>query len=133
MLSIRNSADLARAFTGMMDPVLRSLLTTRRDQWLDGADIDLSELVHVIIVQHGDTLAAVEAEAGVPIATNLVDGSRLGDPAFVTSFEWVQRHPGWLEAVMILSDDGFGIALFVPDLIEIDPAITLLLRRCSAA
>jgi hypothetical protein len=133
MISIRSSADLARVFTGMLDPLLRSLLTARRDQWLDGADFDLGELVHVIIVQHGDTLAAVEAEAGVPIATNLVDGSRLGDPDFVTSFEWVERHAGWLEAVMILSDDGFGLALFVPDLIEIDPEITLLLRRCSAA
>ncbi len=89
--------------------------------------------MHAIIVQRGDTLATVEAEAGVPFATNLVDGSHMGEAEFVDSFEFVERHGHWLEAVMILSDDGFGIALFVPDIIEIDPAITVLLRRCAAA
>jgi hypothetical protein len=132
MISIRNTADLARMFDGPMDPQLRALLTLRRDQWRNGEDLDLCELVHIIIVQREDTLTSVEAEAGVPLATNIVDGSEMGDPEFVDSFEFVERHGHWLEGVIILSDDGFALALFVPELIEIDPAITLLLRHAAA-
>jgi hypothetical protein len=132
MLSIRNSADMDRALVSLLDPALRRLLTLRRDQLAEDK-LDLDEIVHIIIVRPGDTLAEVEAEAGVAIATNLVDGSRLGDPEFEPLFEYVTRKDGWLEGVMILSDDGFGLVLFVPDTIEIDPAISLLLRRHAAA
>lgn len=132
MLSIRNSADMDRALVSLLDPALRRLLTLRRDQLAEDG-LDLEEIVHIIIVRPGDTLAEVEAEAGVAIATNLVDGKRLGDPDFQALFEHVTRNDGYLEAVMILSDDGFGLVLFVPDTIEIDPAISLLLRRHAAA
>ncbi len=132
MHSIRNNADLDRALASLLDPALRRLLTLRRDQLAEDG-LDLDEIVHIIVVRPGDTLAEVEAEAGVAIATNLVDGSRLGDPEFEPLFEYVQRVDGWLEAVMILSDDGFGLVLFAPDTINVDPAISLLLRRHAAA
>ena len=132
MLSIRNSADMDRALVSLLDPALRRLLTLRRDQLAEDG-LDLDEIVHIIVVRPGDTLAEVEAEAGVAIATNLVDGSRLGDPEFEPLFEYVTRKDGFLEAVMILSDDGFGLVLFVPDTIDVDPAISLLLRRHAAA
>lgn len=132
MLSIRNSADMDRALVSLLDPALRRLLTLRRDQLAEDG-LDLEEIAHFIVVRPDDTLAEVEAEAGVAIATNLVDGSRLGDPEFEPLFEYVTRKDGWLEAVMILSSDGFGLVLFVPDTIEIDPAISLLLRRHAAA
>jgi hypothetical protein len=132
MLSIHNTADMDRALASLLDPALRRLLTLRRDQLAEDG-LDLDEIVHIIVVRPGDTLAEVEAEAGVAIATNLVDGSRLGDPEFEPLFENVTRKDGWLEAVMILSDDGFGLVLFVPDTIDVDPAISLLLRRHAAA
>ncbi|WP_288487115.1 hypothetical protein [uncultured Novosphingobium sp.] len=44
------------------------------------------------------------------------------------AFEWVADHGGWYEAVTILSDDGFGIALFVPDSEDVDRSLLVLLR-----
>ncbi|WP_288338444.1 hypothetical protein [uncultured Sphingomonas sp.] len=114
MLSIRSSAEMEAALGSLLDPALRALLTERRDQLVEDTGLDLADLVHVIVAQRGDTLAAVEAEAGVPIAE---------DPPF----EWVQRHGRWLEAVIVLSDDGFGVALFVPDCVTTDPALLLAL------
>lgn len=114
MLSIRSSADMEAALGSLLDPVLRALLIERRNQLVEDTGLDLADLVHVIVAQRGDTLAAVEAEAGVPLAE---------DPPF----EWVQRHGRWLEAVVILSDDGFGVALFVPDCVTTDPALLLAL------
>ncbi len=132
MLSIRNSADMDRALVSLLDPALRRLLTLRRDQLAEDG-LGLDEIVHIIVVRPDDTLAEVEAEAGVAIATNLVDGSRLGDPEFEPLFEYVTRKDGFLEAVMITSDSGFGLVLFVPDTLDVDPAISLLLRRHAAA
>jgi hypothetical protein len=133
MLSIRNSADLDRALDAPLEPYLRRLLTLRRDQLVGDTGLDLGEFMHAIVVRVGDTLAQIEAEAGVPIATNLIDGKRLEDAEFEPSFDYVRRSEGWLEAVMITTDDGFALVLLVPDLITVDPSITLLLRRCVAA
>jgi hypothetical protein len=102
---------MARTLAGALDPALRQLLTTRRNQLLEHEGYDLGELVHIIVVQLGDTLEAVETAAGLPIAN--------------APFEFVERHGRWLEAVLIISDDGFGLTLFVPDRIEVDPALLL--------
>jgi len=133
MISIRSSADLARVLNGCLEPHLRALLTLRRDQLVGEGDENLGDLAHFIVVRNDDTLAAVEAEAGVALSTNPIDGRRLGNPDFEPLFEYVRRENGFLEAVMILNDDGFAVVLLVPDTITIDPAITLLLRRCTVA
>lgn len=129
MLSIRSDAEMADALNCLLDPELRCLLTSRRDQLLEYDGYDLGDLVHIIVVQAGDALPEIEAEAGVPLATNLVTGARLGEEEFEPSFEYVERHGCWLEAVLILSDDGFGVVLLVPDRIDSDPALLALLRR----
>lgn len=118
MLTIRNTADMARALDSPIDPQLKRLLTLRRDQLMadTGGDYDLGDLVQMIAVQPKDRLADVEAVAGFPLFT---------EPAF----EWVQDHQGILETVVVLSDDGFGIALFVPDRQDIDPAMLSVLRQ----
>jgi len=133
MISIRSSADLTRVLNGCLEPHLRALLALRRDQLIGDGEEDLGDLVHFIVVRDGDTLAAVEAEAGVALSTNPIDGRRLGDPDFEPLFDSVRREHGLLEAIMILTDDGFAVVLLVPDTITIDPAISLLLRRCAAA
>ena len=133
MISIRSSADLAQVLNGCLEPHLRALLTLRRDQLIGDGEEDLGDLVHFIVVRNGDTLAAVETEAGVALSTNPIDGRRFDDPDFEPLFDLVRLEHGFLEAIMILSDDGFAFVLLVPDTITIDPAITLLLRRCAAA
>lgn len=117
MLDIRNSADLARAFEGPLDPALRDLLVLRRDQLLAYGDTELGNLAHFIVVQAKDSLGDVEAEAGFPLT---------GDDV---PFEFVERHAsGWLEAVIIVSDDGFGVVVLARDCITTDPALLLSLR-----
>lgn len=128
MFSIRSSAALARASDRPLDPPLRKLLVLRRDQLLENTDCDLGELVHLIVVCRGDTLATVEAGGGTPLATRQVDGSQLGDRCFTHNFEFVQRHPsGLIKAVLIVSADGFGVVLFVFDVIVVDPQLLRLL------
>lgn len=117
MINITDSAAFARAMDSPIDSELRHLLQRRRDQLLADTsdDYDLGDLVQFIAVELGDTVAAIEAAANYPLITN---------PAF----EWVADHGGWYEAVAILSDDGFGIALFVPNNEAIDPTVLHAMR-----
>ena len=99
MLTLRTTAAIETAAKTYPDPELRVLLTSRI-AGLQGYDCDLADLVHVLIVQPGDTLEALEAELGFsPIG---------GD------HEILSLTSGWYEAVFILSDDGFGWVVFIP-------------------
>lgn len=130
MLTITNSADMARVLSTMTDTTLKRILSDRVEQLAEYDDYDLGELAHFLIVQPGDTLEAIEAAIGFSPLTNLVDGVRYPSPDFVPSWETVTDHGGWFEAVFILSDDGFGWVLLVPD----DPAVPLsLLQLCQVA
>lgn len=101
---------------GVLDPALRVLLTTRRNQLLANASgYELGELAHFIVAEPGDAIAEIEAAANYPLIT---------EPAF----EWVIDHGGCFEAVTVLSDDGFGIVLLVPDREGVDPTLFNLLR-----
>lgn len=101
---------MERVLSGPLDPTLRRVLAQRRDQLVSNTGLDLAELVHIIVAQRGDTLSTVEEQVGFSLATE-------------PPFEWVQRHERWLEAVIILSDDGFSVALFVRDCITSDAAL----------
>ncbi len=109
MLSFRTTAALNSAMADCLPRDLCDVLMRRRDQITEDGQYDLSELTHMIVVEPGDTMSAVEAEAGIGLSD---------DPPF----EFIERHKGgWLEAVVILSDDGFGLAFFMPDSDAIDP------------
>jgi hypothetical protein len=132
MLNIRNSAELATALAAPLDPSLRLLLSLRCEQLLKHTDLDFGDVAQFLIIEPGDTLAAIEAAVGVVLTTNFVDGSKFGEAAFTSNFEFVARHPaGWFEAVLILSDDGFGVALFVPDRCDTDSELLALLLTHS--
>ncbi|WP_428629937.1 hypothetical protein [Sphingopyxis sp.] len=128
MISIRSTADMARALASPLDADLLQLLALRRDQLLEHDGYDLGELAHFIVAEPNDTIAAVEGVMGVPLAKNLVDGSKYGEPGFTSNFEYVECHGAWFEAVTIVSDDGFGIVLLVPDRPGTDPALLGLVR-----
>jgi len=117
MLNVTNAVALARAMDSPIDHVVRDLLRQRGDQLLEdtGGEYDLGDLAHFIVVEAHDAVADIEAAAGYPL---------INSPAF----EWVADHGGWYEAVTILSDDGFGIVLFVPDSDEVDRSLLALLR-----
>ena len=124
---IRSWEEMASYLDDIVDHTLAQLLTTRRQQ-LHGYG-ELSELGSFAIVQSGDTLAAIEAALELSIATNFVDGKRFGDPDFMPSWESIERYSGWFALTYILTDDGFGHVVIVPDAEGIDP---ILLELCRA-
>lgn len=108
MLIFTNPPPLAAALA----PAIAALLACRRDQLGSSTSDDLAQW---IIVEPGDTLAAVETAVGFPLAP---------DPPW----EWVLDHDGLFEAPIILTDDGFAVIIIVPDTEGIDPALLALAR-----
>lgn len=112
---IQSWTELAAYLDSPIASDLKSLLLTRRDQLVEYGE--LSELGIFVIVEPGNTMAAIEEAVGWPI---LIDG--------VPTFEWVQRHGTIFEMPFVLSDSGVGHVLIVPDAEGIDPSLLELCR-----
>ena len=106
MFAVRDRASLSRALRTPIDVRLKRLLIERRDQL--GIDNDLSTIAHFVIVQPGDSLAALERELGFSVFINPVDGSRFGEPDFSPGWEWLADHGQCFEMVFIFDDSGFA-------------------------
>jgi hypothetical protein len=119
MLSLINMASMLEALSGPLHPVLRHLIVDRMAQLDDDVTGELGDLVHIVVVEPGDTLSVIEEALGFHILDNLVDGVRFGYPGFMPSWEWIADHGSWFELVYVLSDDGFGVVVYVKD----DPGI----------
>lgn len=119
MLSITDGGSLSRALSSSIDPILRDIIKLRVSQLRRDFDGPLEEIVNFIIVEPGEGEREVADALGFSPLQNVVDGARFGDPDFTPSWEWAGCHGRWFELVYILSDDGFGIIVFVPD----DPSI----------
>lgn len=126
MLSIRSQLTMQCTIDLLADNVLRSMLQTRLTQL--GNLIDLS---HLLIVQPGDTAADAQNELGWSLLHNVVDELPYDHPDFTPSWEWIEHHSDWYEFVFIVSDDGFGIHVFVQDHPETDPDLLNLCRNHS--
>lgn len=115
---IDNEKGLADALASSLDPHVKALLKRRSTELLTDAfgEIELGDLVKWILVGPGDTLAAIETATGYPF--------RPAPP-----WEWVLDHQGAFEVPIIVSDDGYGVVLIVPDRDSIDATLRSLLRE----
>jgi len=112
------------------DPDVRRLVWRRFQQITAGEVYDYDRHGELIVVEPGDTVAALEEESGCPILSNY-DGARFGDPDFWPSVEAIEDHAGCYEIVVILNDDGFGVALFIPKQLGIDPDLLAMCAKHS--
>ena len=111
------------------DPDVRRLVSLRFHQITAGEVYDYDRHGQLIVLEPGDTMAALEDESGCPILHNPFDDTRFGDREFMPVFEAIESHPGCYEIVAILNDDGFGVALFVPKQAGIDPELLAMCAR----
>ena len=125
MLVIRNPLDAA----SIADPELRNLIEkTMRDLSPDGP-YDPDELGYFLIVQPGDSLDILSAQIGFSLMVNRWTGIEFGHAGFTPSFELVQEHAGYYEILFIVSDDGYGVEVFIPKVEGVDPALLAMCKR----
>ena len=104
MLIIQNLSQLH----SITDPDILKLVKLRHDQLGD------EMFGSVIIIETGDSLLDIEEEIGFSILTNLFDDVRYPDTDFVPCFEALEDHGNFYEMVLILSDGGDAVEIFIP-------------------
>jgi hypothetical protein len=129
MLIIQSYNDLIRVVASPVDTSLKQLLKLRAEQLVEGDHNSFGRWAHMTVVEPPDALSAIETEVGFPVLTNLIDGTRFGDPDFTPSWEWIEDHGGWFELVFILTDDGFAHVLFVEDREGVDADLLAACRQ----
>lgn len=113
MQILRSSKSMLEAARTWLDPELRELLSAHVKRLNEYGCYDLSELVNFIVFEWGDTVADMDSALGFPIMANRFDGGRYGEYGFSPSWEVFEEHINWFELVYVLSDDGFGVVVFV--------------------
>ena len=111
MIVIRTAEELAYALASSLDPSVLMSLAAHRERLLEYEDYALEDLVLFLIVQSGDALNSLNSVPGVLLVQ---DGS------FTFPAECIDRQGDWLEVLFVLSDDGFGVVLFVPLMPQLD-------------
>lgn len=106
MILIRTYAALSDASAVLEGNEVHALLEAHRERLADYADFDLTDLAMFAIAMPGDTLDSIEDDLG----RALIDSTGI----FIDPPEVIQRHTDWFEVAFILSDDGFGLVLYVP-------------------
>ena len=110
MIKIRST----EAITGIISQEIQQLIHQRIAEITQGQPYDADIYGEFVIVEAGDTLPDIEAYLGREVVGN---------------FEWLVEWPCGFEAVFVLSDDGYGIVLLVPNSPDIDADLLAMCRK----
>ena len=110
MITIRDTASVDQL--GQVE--LQQLIRDRIAEITQGQPYDADIYGEFVIVEAGDTLPDIEAYLGREVVGN---------------FEWLVEWPCCWEAVFVLSDDGYGIDLLVPNSPDIDADLMAMCRK----
>ncbi|MBK9440761.1 MAG: hypothetical protein IPN53_05340 [Comamonadaceae bacterium] len=123
MQIIRTPAD------PVSDPELRQLI--------DRVFATVSEcpeiLGFILIVEAGDNLATINSQIGFDILANRWTGLCYDQPGYTPAFEILAEHADWYEMVVIISDDGFGLEVFIPKTVVIPDLLAMCQRHAPPA
>lgn len=108
------------------DRKLRALLTQRFEEISRDQPYDPNLLGYFVVVEPDDSVPALETQTGCSIVRGRCGSTQYGQPGFAPAFEFIEEHPHCYEMVFVLSDDGFGIDLFVPKVPGIDSQLLAL-------
>lgn len=109
---VMNDLATIHAAAVLAHPDLRPLISSRIEELSEYGVDSIHELVNFVVIETGDTIAAIDAEVGFSILDRPVDV--------------IECHARWYELTYVLSDDGFGIVMFIP----LEGTSPALLSRC---
>lgn len=102
------------------EPELRQLVECRLELLADGESRE-EALGYLILLQPGDSATNVSVQVGFDVLANRYTGHRFDHPRYTPSFEILEEHRTCFELLFVLSDDGYGVVVFIPKSEGIDP------------
>jgi len=115
MITIETWTEAGR-IVPLLEPDVRTVLQAHLDRLTEFADYPLEELARFVIVDPTDMISEL-AVSGAGVL--LPDGS----DTFAIAPEYAARHGDTIEVVWIISDDGYGVVLFVPTTSRTSPGL----------
>jgi len=102
------------------NPAIRALLDRRFRELSAEEPYDPEVIGYFVLVEPGDSMAAIEAETGCWLLTSPFSDGCYGDEDYAPCFEVLEEHPACYEIVFVFNDGGYGIVLLVPKVEGID-------------
>ena len=127
MFVIRDLSSAAQ----ISNPEIRHLVEQRITN-LSTEPYDPDDLGYFLVMEPSDSLEEINAQLGFSILCNRFSGIKFGDADFTPSFEFVEEYAGCYDMVLILSDDGYGVELFIPKSIDI-PELLAMCQKFAVA
>ena len=124
MIVVRN----AQATFQISDTYIRDFVQQRIFD-LGGPAFDPDTLGYFLIFEAGDTAETAQEHLGFNLLHNRYSKFRYDQAGYTPSFEVVEEFSTCYDMVFILSDDGFGIELFIPKDESINADIIALCRK----
>ena len=109
------------------NPSIRQLVEERIND-LGGEAFDTAALGYCLVIEQEDTLEEINTQLGFSILANRFTGIRFDQPGFSPSFEFVEEFATCYDMVFVVSDDGFGIEVFIPKEEGIPPDLRIMCR-----
>lgn len=125
MYVLRDAAAVRAFLMAGPDVELSVLINARMAELAEYID-EIGELVTFIVAQAGDAVEQIDSALGFGILSNRFDLTPFGSPVFTPSWDALAEHADWFELTYVLSDDGFGMVVYVPK-----TAAPALLAMCS--
>lgn len=110
MLYISTAETLAYILKTGCDPNLNTILTRYEEHLQD------ERIAELFIIQPGDVQSDLARCRGRPFEL----------------WEFIDRADGWYEVVFIVSDDGFGHVVLIPDQPDTDPTLRSICKAHSS-
>ena len=107
-------------------------LVEQRFHALSTEPYDPDDLGYFLVMEPSDSLEEINAQLGFPILCNRFSGIPFGDADFTPSFEFVEEYANCYDMVFILSDDGYGVEVFIPKSIDI-PELLAMCQKFAVA
>ena len=120
MFVIRDLSSTAH----ISDSEIRHLIEQRIHD-LSVEPYDPDALGYFLVIEPSDSLEEINAQLGFSILCNRFSGIKFGDSDFTPSFEFVEEYASCYDMVFILSDDGFGVEVFIPKSIDIPELLAM--------
>jgi hypothetical protein len=92
MQILKDSASVRELLATSQDQELRELIATRVQELSEYDDYDLGELVHFYVVESADELCSLSLPEYIDVRVD---------------------HSDWTELIYVISDDGFGLQVYV--------------------
>ena len=114
---------------GISNKEIRSLVDRRFEMLSADAPYDPKVHGFFVVLEEGDDFTELDRCLGFSIFTNRLNKTYFGNIDFTPSFELLEEHRCCYEMVFILSDDGYGVEIFVPKVDWVDSRVLSLCQQ----